>query len=200
MILGALNMKINVDGVDYEVKVHPIFDCYASSESGLIFTRPALSRRGLPRSSPSIRANHWVCISQFIVQAKYTPPYKKIRITQDGFTKLASAHRFILECWDSIQPRKIVVRHLDGNSLNNTLSNLKYGTVKENVDDAFKHNGNYAEGTRNGRSKLTEDDVREIRRRYDCGELLSKISVDYPHITNVSVKNAAKRITWIHVD
>jgi hypothetical protein len=193
-------MKVNIDGAEYDAAIHPTYNRYAASACGMIFSQPALSRKGMSKSSIAPRAEHWVCVSQFVVQAKYTPPYKKFRITQDGFTKIVSAHRFILECWDSVQPRKIVVRHLDGNPLNNNLKNLKYGTVKENVDDAFKHNGNYAEGTRNGRSKLTEDDVREIRNRYDSGERLSKISVDYPHITTVSVKNAAKRITWIHVD
>lgn len=54
----------------------------------------------------------------------------------------------MLECWVGVRPRSQVARHLDGNSLHNELSNLKYGTVKENVEDAFMHTGNYAEGAK----------------------------------------------------
>ena len=33
-----------------------------------------------------------------------------------------------------------VVRHLDDNKENNSLSNLKWGTIKENIDDAIRNN------------------------------------------------------------
>src|SRR5690606_3165342 len=97
-----------------------------------------------------------------------------------GQTKLVSVHRFMLECWVGVRPRSIVVRHLDGNSLHNELDNLAYGTVKQNVEDAFRHAGNYAEGIKNGRARLTEDDVRAIRARFDAGEPVPSICRDYP--------------------
>jgi hypothetical protein len=177
-------MEIEVDGMTVNVATHPVFTCYATSTDGRVFCRPAVSRRGLPRSGPA---------------AKYTPPYRKCRVTQGGSTKLVSVHRFMLECWQGIQPRNVVVRHLDGKSLNNSLANLKYGTVKENVDDAFRHNGNYAEGSRNGRAKLTESDVLAIRSRYEAGEEINSVAVDYPRVHKMSVFNAAKRITWAHI-
>lgn len=192
-------MDIQVGGSTVSVALHPEFSCYATSEDGRVFARPALPRKGRPRSGPSLRADHWVEIAQFIVRPKYTPPYWKCRVTQDGKTKLVSVHRFMLECWKGVEPRTLVVRHLDGNSLNNTLSNLMYGTVKQNVDDAFRHNGNYAEGSRNGRARLTEQDVLAIRARYDEGEAINTIALDYPQVHKVSVSNAAKRITWGHL-
>lgn len=192
-------MEIEVDGMTVNVATHPVFTCYATSTDGRVFCRPAVSRRGLPRSGPAARADHWVAVAQFVVQPKYTPPYRKCRVTQGGSTKLVSVHRFMLECWQGIQPRNVVVRHLDGKSLNNSLANLKYGTVKENVDDAFRHNGNYAEGSRNGRAKLTESDVLAIRSRYEAGEEINSVAVDYPRVHKMSVFNAAKRITWAHI-
>jgi hypothetical protein len=36
-------------------------------------------------------------------------------------------------------PEQTCIRHLDGNALNNTLENLKWGTAKENSNDMVKH-------------------------------------------------------------
>lgn len=141
-------MIIQVNGADVEVMTHPEFSFYATSRNGNVFTRPAIRPPGYPRSGPKPRADFWEEVSQLTVQPKHTPPYRKCRITQDGKTKLVSVHRFMLECWVGVRPRSQVARHLDGNSLHNELSNLKYGTVKENVEDAFMHTGNYAEGAK----------------------------------------------------
>jgi hypothetical protein len=47
-------------------------------------------------------------------------------------------------------------RHLDGNSLNNTLENLRWGTKAENETDKFLH------GNRR-RPPLTSEEVNDIR-------------------------------------
>lgn len=192
-------MSITVEQSSVDVSTHPAFTAWATSADGRVFTRPAIRHRGQSRAGAKPRADYWVEAAQFVVKAKHTPPYKKCRVTQDGKTKLVSVHRFMLECWDSVRSRSYVVRHLDGDSLNNVLSNLKYGTMQQNVDDAFAHNGNYAEGARNGRAKLTEADVISIRSRFDAGEPIIKIHADYPHVSNVSISNAAKRKTWSHL-
>jgi len=192
-------MMILVDGAEVEVKIHPEFSYYATSEDGRVFTRPAVRPPGHPRSGPKPRAEYWQEVSQFTVQPKHTPPYRKCRVTQDGKSRLVSIHRFMLECWVGVRPRSQVVRHLDGNSLHNELSNLKYGTVKENVEDAFRHGGNYAEGAKNGRAALTEDDVRAIRQRYATGEALRFIAKDYPHVRKETVSSAGRGITWKHI-
>ena len=192
-------MEIEVGNQVVSVAQHPEFDAYATSEDGRVFARPAMRSKGLSRAGPVPRASHWVEVSQFTVQPKHTPPYRKCRVTQSGKTKLVSVHRFMLECWVGVMPRTLVVRHLDGVSTHNTLANLAYGTVKQNVEDAFRHTGNYAEGVRNGRAKLTEADVIAIRARFMAGETITSISCDYPDVSNVSVSNAAKRITWAHI-
>ncbi|MFG6139520.1 hypothetical protein [Halomonas sp. B23F22_10] len=192
-------MIICVESQSIEVAQHPVFTYYATSRDGRVFTRPAVRFKGMRRAGPLPRASHWVEVAQFTVQPKYTPPYRKCRVTQDGKTKIVSVHRFMLECWIGIQPRSQIVRHLNGDALRNELDNLAYGTVKENVEDAFRHSGNYAEGAKNGRARLTECDVRDIRARFDSGESVPSISPDYPQVSNNSVANAAKRFTWSHL-
>jgi len=57
----------------------------------------------------------------------------------------------------------LVVRHKDGNKLNNHISNLEIGTVLQNNRDKQRH-GTQCKGITNGRHKLTEQNVLDIRK------------------------------------
>ena len=46
-------------------------------------------------------------------------------------------HRLVLLAF--VGPSELGVRHLDGDKLNNKLSNLAYGTQRENVHDSMRH-------------------------------------------------------------
>ena len=59
--------------------------------------------------------------------------------------------------------------HVNGNHRDNRPSNLRWGTARENAADAVRH-GTTLRGERNAASKLTEGQVRDIRRRLAAGE------------------------------
>jgi DNA invertase Pin-like site-specific DNA recombinase len=84
----------------------------------------------------------------------------------------------------------MIIRHLDGNSLNNNLNNLKYGTYKENYNDSVRHGTNQI-GIRNPRAVLSEEDVQDIRLRLSIGELQKNIAKKYGvnTATIFSIKN-----------
>lgn len=67
------------------------------------------------------------------------------------------------------------LRHLDGDTLNNAPSNLAWGTQKDNADDRARH-GRTARGERNAGAKLTEEQVKEIKRRLAAGERQAALS------------------------
>lgn len=48
-------------------------------------------------------------------------------------------HYFVMLAFVGPRPADLVTRHLDGNQLNNHLTNLAYGTVAENQQDAVRH-------------------------------------------------------------
>lgn len=73
-------------------------------------------------------------------------------------------HIVMCEAFHGPKPEGHEVRHLNGNPSDNTLSNLKWGTKKENMADKNLH-GTHNKGERSATAKLTESIVREIREK-----------------------------------
>lgn len=66
--------------------------------------------------------------------------YATVSLKQgDGTAKRLSVHRLMMHAFVGPQESGVVVRHLDGQSTNNVLSNLKYGTFSENEADKVAH-------------------------------------------------------------
>lgn len=79
-----------------------------------------------------------------------------------GRMKTESVHRVVLETFFGEAPRGYQAGHLDGNSHNNTLSNLAWVTPKENAKHRYAH-ARQPEGEASNFSKATEEKVRAIR-------------------------------------
>ena len=75
--------------------------------------------------------------------------------------KNASVHRLVAEAFIGPANGLIVLHGANGRS-DNSVSNLRYGTHKENCADKYR-DGTEQTGTRNGANKLTEAQVLEIR-------------------------------------
>jgi hypothetical protein len=72
-------------------------------------------------------------------------------------------HTLVLLTFVGPRPKGMGCRHLDGNRLNNRLSNLSWGTQTQNMKDCIKH-GRTTKGERGNKSDLTDDDIRKIRK------------------------------------
>ena len=55
-------------------------------------------------------------------------------------------------------------------------------------------------GEKNGRSKITEKDVKNIRKRYANGDRPSDIAKDYPNVKYVTINRICKKLTWKNVE
>lgn len=115
----------------------------------------------------------------------------------DGTMFTRTAHRLVLETFVGPKPSGHECRHLDGNRANNNVSNLRWGTHRENTDDRARH-GRDQVGARHWKAKLTDAQVRAIRRRIDAGENISAVGRDYG-ITPQTAWHIGKRNTWRHV-
>lgn len=72
-------------------------------------------------------------------------------------------HRLVLESFVGPRPKGMTACHYDGVRTNNYLTNLRWDTLKANFSDRDRH-GTTARGVRHGMNKLTETQVRKIKR------------------------------------
>jgi hypothetical protein len=86
--------------------------------------------------------------------------------TGGGHSNRYVAH-LVLEAFDCPRPNGMECCHCDGNSLNNNIDNLRWGTPKENSNDKYEH-GTILWGSKNHQAKLAEHQVIEIRGKYTC--------------------------------
>lgn len=77
-------------------------------------------------------------------------------------------HRLVLEAFVGPCPPRHEGAHYDGDPSNNRLDNLRWAMSKENSAYQFRH-GTMQHGSRNGRAKLDEEMVVEMRRIYRNG-------------------------------
>ena len=62
-----------------------------------------------------------------------------VLLTKQGSRKVFSVHVLVMAAFVGPRPEGAVTRHLDGNPLNNHLTNLAYGSQSENLRDAVAH-------------------------------------------------------------
>lgn len=99
-------------------------------------------------------------------------------------------HKLVMEAFGGPRPEGAQVCHADGNRLNNRLSNLRYGTAKDNAADRDWH-GMTCRGVRNGNAKIKDQEaIDAIRRRYAEGgvtqyELADEFQVSQAQINNI---------------
>ncbi len=88
--------------------------------------------------------------------------YPHVSLCRDGQEATAQVHRLVAAAFLGPCPPGNEVRHLNGEPADSRLSNLCYGTKKENSHDRVTH-GTHCRGSRNPIAKLTEQDVRAIK-------------------------------------
>jgi hypothetical protein len=84
----------------------------------------------------------------------------------------------------------------DRNPMNSNLDNLRWATRASNVGDKVKH-GTQPMGSKTGHAKLTEDQVREIRKLYRKNKrdgLAKRFGV-----LDSAIRDVVERKTWKHI-
>lgn len=112
----------------------------------------------------------------------------RLRTKPNTYVHRQVAH-LILEAFVSLRPEGMVACHYDGDVNNNAVSNLRWDTRRRNEEDKKRH-GTHQTGEGNPAAKLTEKDVREIRKiRKEMGfstyKLASIFGVSRPVICKI---------------
>ena len=133
--------------------------------------------------------------SWFLNNTGFVAGREGVVLCKGGITKRFQVHRLVLEAWVAPCPKGIEGRHNDGSHLNNRLDNLRWDTRLSNVADKYKHNTQPL-GETSVKAKLTENEVRVIRRREYPQDLLAK---KYG-VSQGTISHIQSRKTWKHVE
>ena len=129
--------------------------------------------------------------------------YNNVTIRKDGYCKTTInykttyLHRLIATAFIPNPENKPQVAHLNGDTTDNRACNLEWATAKENCDMKKQH-GTYQIGSKNGYSKLTEEDILQIREDLSNNVNRKDITRRYG-ITNTTISDIKKGKTWKHV-
>lgn len=121
--------------------------------------------------------------------------YIMVALHKDKKQRHRLIHRLVMAAFHG--QSKLEVNHKNGDKKDNRLENLEYVTPKQNGEHASR-TGLVPRGENARSAKLTEAQVREIRRLRELGVTLQVLADRYQvHIMNIH--QIARRMTWKHV-
>lgn len=124
--------------------------------------------------------------------------YLTVRIRLGGKSKTHAVHRLICEAFHGPCPDGMEACHYpDRDPGNCRADNLRWGTSAENKEDTERH-GTRAKGSVNGRAKLTEGDIPEIRRLF-AGPTRTKQIAEMYGVDPKLIRKIGNLEIWRHV-
>ena len=160
----------------------PGFPGYFIDEHAVVYTTVAGSMKegSVFRLTPSLDLADYWCVT----------------LRQNGIQKRKRIHVLVAMAFHGVKKNAaLMARHLDDDRDNNHYSNIAWGTHEENMADRDR-NGTTARGPH--LSRLSDDDIREIRRRCDAGEKHHLVAHSY-RLRGSAVANIAARKTFQNV-
>jgi hypothetical protein len=125
----------------------------------------------------------------------------RVGSTTDGSRRQVYAHRISYELHKGKIPAGLFVCHTCDVKLCVNPAHLFLGTNADNIRDHLNKGGSIGRsrhGEENPRAVLDVDQVRAIRRRYDCGESLTQLGRSYG-VTKQAIYGIVLRKNWKHV-
>lgn len=163
----------------------PGFDAYEVSDYGRV-------RR--IRGGQGARAG--VILRQTIRKNK--TPYRTVGLYRNGKGYTTLVHQIVALAFIGEPPTsQHVVAHFDGDENNMHVSNLRWATHTENMEDMRRHN-RLQRGESHYKTTLSVGDVIKIRGLKECGETAKNISQMFK-IGEQSVYDICRRRRWSHI-
>lgn len=115
-----------------------------------------------------------------------------------GGSRREYLHRMIAECYIPNPNSYLVINHIDNNRSNNRVENLEWCTQKMNNDHMVNQDRNI-KGSRNPQSKVTENDVIEIRHLYANKEMTQTMLAKKYNVCQSLISLIVTNKNWRHI-
>ena len=120
--------------------------------------------------------------------------YMQVRLSHNGKVNYKSHHRFIYESFNGKIPNGMQINHINGNRMDNKLSNLECITMLENQSKRLF----LRRGEQVNTAKLSEDDVKNIIKDKKNGVTTNELMRKY-NVVRSTINKTSSGITWSHL-
>lgn len=126
--------------------------------------------------------------------------YLRVRLCVKGGCERRMIHRLVLESFVGARPDGCQACHNNGNRIDNRPENLRWDTQEANDRDRDIH-GTRPRGERHGMSKISEDDVRQIRAEFGekRGRDRAQVLADLYGVSMSHIYRIVNHSFWKHV-
>jgi hypothetical protein len=139
-----------------------------------------------------VRTLKWKKTPYVMNQTISSRGYYRVDLSRNDKKKYYNVHQLVACAFIGVQESGIHVCHGDGNKLNNNLSNLRYGTPFENIQDSRRHGGFIGQGF----SPLTDEDVVAIFNSTDRPMVIARrYNIHHTHVSKIKQRKNRKHIT-----
>jgi hypothetical protein len=124
--------------------------------------------------------------------------YPTVRLTYGGNSRTLMVHRVVAQTFLDNPLNLPQVNHRDSDRTNNTIDNLEWISISDNLKHSYREGNRCVKGDANANSKLSSVDVLAIRSSYQLGETVKSIKDKYP-VTLGAIYHIIRRKTWQNI-
>ena len=124
--------------------------------------------------------------------------YMMITISKNNKSMPCRVHRLLANNFIDNPYNLREVNHIDGNKLNNDLSNLEWVNHLDNMRQAFRTGLANNSNEKNGMAKLTKELVAEIKEKLNQGTSQYKIAKQY-NVSRSAILKIKLKKTWANI-
>jgi hypothetical protein len=167
-----------------------------------------ISNKGQVRSKDRYRLKRWnkfgtlekILYKSKLLKGQISHGYQIISLSKDGLKKQHYIHRLVAGAFIDNTSNKREVNHIDGNKLNNELSNLEWVSSKENKIHCRKnHLQRIAKGNDYRNAKLNDTMIKDILLLYHFSNISQhKIAQKY-NVCQQLINGIVNRKRWKHI-
>lgn len=124
--------------------------------------------------------------------------YLHVTLFRAGVRRLRKVHHLVLDAFFGDCPEGCQALHGNAIRNDNRISNLRWGTAKENAADRDMH-GNQPRGADSWNAKFEDADIRDIRRAYSDTEATLLSLAEKYGVCISTIWYIVKNLHWSHV-